>query len=32
MFNYDQEQAVKAGVSNYVSDSGAYGGKLLTAE
>lgn len=32
MFNYDQEQAVQAGVSNYVSDSGAYGGKLLTAE
>ena len=32
MFNYDQEQAVQAGVSNYVSDSGAYGGKILTAE
>lgn len=32
MFSYDQAQAVTAGVSNYVNDSGAYGGKVLTAE
>lgn len=32
MFNYDQSQGVAAGVSNYVSESGAYSGRILTAE
>jgi single-strand DNA-binding protein len=32
MFNYDQSQGVSAGVSNYVSESGAYAGRILTAE
>lgn len=32
MFNYDQSQGVAAGVSNYVSESGAYGGRVLAAE
>ena len=32
MFNYDQSQGVTAGVSNYVSESGAHAGRILTAE
>ena len=32
MFTYNQNEAVAAGVSNYVADSGAYQGRILSAE
>ena len=32
MFAYNQNEAVAAGVSNYVADSGAYQGRILSAE
>ena len=32
MFSYNQEEAVKAGVSNFVSESNAYAGKIVSAE
>lgn len=32
MFNYDQSAGVSAGVSNYVSESGSYSGRIISAE
>lgn len=32
MFTYNQNEAVTAGVSNYVSESGAYAGRITSAE
>lgn len=32
MFSYNQDEAVKAGVSNYITETGAYSGKIVSAE
>ena len=32
MFSYNQQEAVQAGVSSYIQESNAYGGKIVSAE